>query len=215
MNLLVLWPEGQQMPFGTSGQQLKRQAVQFTQGRTIWITTCLFGDIHVEVPCSLFHEYVVCKTKADGALLVPLHANHLGVSCCLFRAYWKTFLYWLEMMLSLTLGHLNQKIFLEQPCCFRTKEDWEVLKSWINSNVFVWPVAAWALYGREYSRSFVLHFCPGSTSGVGGTLWVLSVGKGNGLCPLLLTVAVLSVLCVYLGESQHLKCVYSLTQCLA
>lgn len=25
-------------------------------------------------------------------------------------------------MLSLTLGHLNQKMFLEQPCFFRTKE---------------------------------------------------------------------------------------------
>lgn len=44
---------------------------------------------------------------------------------------------------------------------------------------------------------------------------MLSVGKGNRLCPLLLTVAVLSVLCVYLEKSQNLKCVYSLTQCLA
>lgn len=55
-------------------------------------------------------------------------------------------------------------IFLEQ------RRDWEVLKSWINNNVFVWPVAACTFYGREYSRSFVPHFCPGSPSGIGGTL---------------------------------------------
>lgn len=45
-------------------------------------------------------------------------------------------------MLSLTLGHLNKKMFLEQSCFFGTTEVWEVLKSWINNNVFVWPVAA-------------------------------------------------------------------------
>lgn len=33
-------------------------------------------------------------------------------------------------------------IFLEQ------SRDWEVLKSWINNNVFEWPIAACTLYGR-------------------------------------------------------------------
>lgn len=42
---------------------------------------------------------------------------------------------------------------------------------------------------------------------------MLCAGKGNGLCPWLLTEAVLlSVLCVYLEKSKHPMCVYSLTQ---
>lgn len=128
----------------------------------------------------------------------------------------------MELMLSLTLRLLSQRMFLEQPCFFRIKEDLEVLKSWVKKTVCVWPAAAWTLCGRDYSRSIVLHFCSGLhlqppflcfPSGVGGTLWVCCVGKGNGLPPLLLTEAVLlSALCVYLEKSKHPMCVYSLTQ---
>ena len=67
----------------------------------------------------------------------------------------------MELILSLTLGHLSQKMFFEQPCFFRTKDDLEVLKSCVNKTLFVWPAAAWTLYGRDYSRSIVLHFCSG------------------------------------------------------
>lgn len=49
-------------------------------------------------------------------------------------------------MLSLTLDRLSQKVFLEQPCFFRTKQDLRLLQSSVNNPVFLWPAAFWAVH---------------------------------------------------------------------
>lgn len=112
----------------------------------------------------------------------------------------------MDMMLSLTLGRLSQKMVWERPCLLRTKEDLKVLKSSVNNPAFLWPAAAQAVHGRDHSRRIIWNLCSGAIS---RSLPLLPAGAG---CWCALQVLVASLLPLRLccfgfvghgGKSQH------------
>lgn len=137
----------------------KRSCIIHTREKIINHNLLLCVAIHVKVLCSLVYQWIVGKIVANQTSLGPLHANHSFGFVALSEATGRISSIKMELMLSLTLGHLSEKMFWEQRCFSRTKEGLEVLKSCVNKTVFVWPAAARTLYGRDYS--IVWRFCSG------------------------------------------------------